>query len=74
MKILLFPAIAISIIILYVILLGDLEMTITRNQEEKKFEYNGLVWVLLDRYTIHKYNSKDIPKKIFTYTKTKTNI
>lgn len=61
-------------LMLIMFLLGDLEMTITHNNTVHKYEFNGVVWVLLDRYSIKKYHSTDIPKKIFIYTKTKTNI
>lgn len=53
-----------SIILLYFFLFGDLNAKFTSNKTNKvtEIEYNGIVWVLLDYYTIIKYESKDKPK------------
>jgi len=74
MKLLFFPLIAVVTLILIFALFSDFELTITKNETTDKYEYNGIVWVLLDRYTINKYHSKDIPMKIFNHTKTKNQI
>lgn len=74
MKILFFPFLAVVVLIFVFALFSDVELTITRNGTTNKYEYNGIVLVLLDHYSINKYHSTDIPKKIFKHTKTKTNI
>jgi hypothetical protein len=45
-----------------------------RNGVKREFKYNAVIWVLLDRYTIKKYKSDDIPMKLFSYRKFKRGI
>ena len=62
-----------TIIILLLVLwliLGTWEFSITINDTERKIEYNGLLWVCLDYYTIQKYNSDDTLMTWIKYTKT----
>lgn len=67
MKILL---IAIITVLVYTLLLASFTSTFTTKKYEYKVEYNGLLWVILDRWTIIKYKSSDKPMKIFNLWKT----
>lgn len=53
----------------YFILLSSITVSIIRNNIKYSIKYTGIVWVVLDHYTIWKYNSNDTPMKIITYTK-----
>ena len=52
-----------AIIAAYFIFIWDCKITYTDVDKVIKIEYNGLVWVALDYYSIIKYKSSDIPKK-----------
>ncbi len=43
------------IILIYIVLLADFTITVNK----LKIEYNGLLWVILDYYSILRYNSGD---------------
>lgn len=60
-------------ILMWLIFLFDVEITYSKKQTTHKFEYNGLLWVGLDYYTIIKYHSNDKPMKWFNYTKAYEN-
>lgn len=55
--------------IIYGIFLSSLSFEITTKKYIRKFEYNGLVWISLDLYSIKKYKSRDIPMRLFKYEK-----
>lgn len=55
--------IVLYIILAYIVLLFDLKVEITRNDKTTHIEYNGLIWVGLDHYSIWKYDSDDKPMK-----------
>lgn len=50
-------------IICYLLFLYDFEMEISYRKMEFTIIYHGLVWVVLDWYTIKKYKSNDKPMK-----------
>jgi hypothetical protein len=52
-----------TIILAYLILLWDCEITITNTDYITEIEYNGLFWVALDYWSIYKYHSDDEPMK-----------
>jgi len=58
------------IIILYLVILFDLTATVETEHSIYEFEYNGLLWVILDLWTIVKYKSNDKVMKWFGYKKT----
>ena len=49
--------------IIYLLFLLDFKIKYSNDNFTYKVEYNGLLWVALDHYTIDKYNSTDIPIK-----------
>jgi len=61
--------IAITVIAAYLIILGDFTMTYSSKKTEIKLEYNGLLWVYLDYWSIWKYKSDDKPMKILKVTR-----
>ena len=50
-----------TLLVLYVIFLFNFKGYISTFTIYINVEYNGLLWVMLDRYTIWKYNSLDKP-------------
>lgn len=48
-------------IVAYLVLLQTFEISHQYKNTVRKIEYNGLIWVILDYYTIIKYNSPDRP-------------
>jgi hypothetical protein len=57
------------IIVIYLILLGDFKLSYINKKYVWKIEYNGLLWVGLDYWSIWKYNSDDKPMKWIHYEK-----
>lgn len=58
------------IIIVLIIILGNFTITYyTNNKNEYKLEYNGLLWVTLDYWTIKKYKSSDTPMKLIKFSR-----
>ena len=51
------------ILLSYLVFLWDCKIVITGSKFVHKIEYNGLLWVSLDYWTILKYNSSDTPMK-----------
>jgi hypothetical protein len=54
---------------IYIILLFSFKLTYSNDKLTYIINYNGLLWVALDNYTINKYHSNDIPMKWFNFTK-----
>ena len=54
---------------LWFILLGDFTVSYNYNKLKRTIKFNGVLWVVLDYYSIKNTKSKDIPKKIFDYKK-----
>lgn len=52
----------------YLLLLWDFNATYSNSRKEYKVEYNGLVWVALDYWSIEKYHSLDKPMKWISVT------
>lgn len=51
------------IFITYLILLWDCKVKYTIKETVYNIEYKGLIWVVLDYWSIWKYNSTDKPMK-----------
>lgn len=51
------------VIILYILLLWDFRLKITTKNSTLIINYNGLVWVALDKYSMLKYKMKNSPIK-----------
>jgi hypothetical protein len=51
------------LISLYFIFLYDFTLKIETKEDKKEIEYNGLLWCILDRWSIYKYKSNDVPIK-----------
>lgn len=47
------------LILLYFLLLSDFQFTYQSDCRKYQIEYNGLLWVALDFYSIKKYHSND---------------
>jgi hypothetical protein len=60
----------ILVIGLYMIFISGFSLKFTRNQIQYKIEYTGLVWILLDIYTIIRYNSLEEPMQPICFTRT----
>jgi hypothetical protein len=60
--------ITITVIAAYLIILGDFTMTYSNKKKDIKLEYNGLLWVGLDYWSIWKYKSDDKPMKWAEFT------
>lgn len=56
------------IMILWVILLSDFNISLQLGNKKYELKYNGLVWVGLDYFTIMKYNSQDKPMKFLQFS------
>ena len=56
------------VIAAYLLLLWDFSATITTTKKVVKIEYNGLLWVGLDYWSIWKYKSDDVPMKWLNVT------
>ena len=56
------------VIAAYLLLLLDFSAIITTAKKVVKIEYNGLIWVGLDYWSILKYKSDDVPKKWLNVT------
>lgn len=61
------------VIIIWFIFLSSLTVTISNKKAGIKytFQWNGVVWVFLDYYSILMYESTDTPMELFTYKKEK---
>lgn len=60
----------IVVIIVLTIILGNFTITYyTNSKNEYKLEYNGLLWMTLDYWTIKKYKSSDKPMKLIKFTR-----
>ena len=56
------------ILFLISLLIFDIKISLsTSSNREYTFEYNGLIWVVFDYYSIHTYKSNDKPIKWFDY-------
>lgn len=62
----------VKVLIVYIIFFKTytLKVNHTSWKYEHTYEYTGLVWVVLDHYSIWKYESTDIPKKWLKRSKT----
>lgn len=58
-------------LLLYIILIFSFNATISFKKNEYSLNYNGLLWVILDIYSIWKYKSEDKMMKLFEIKKTK---
>lgn len=56
-------------IIVYLIFLGDFKLSYSNKKYTWKVEYNGLLWVGLDYWSIWKYDSNDKPMNWIYYEK-----
>ena len=54
---------------IFYLCLSTSTLNYTYNNIKRTIKINGLLWVVLDYYSIKKYHSKDIPMKFFTYKK-----
>jgi hypothetical protein len=59
------------IIVAYLLLIFDLTVTYKNKKYEYKLQYYGLLWVVLDYWSIKKYKSSDKPIKWITINKIK---
>jgi hypothetical protein len=55
------------IIILYGFLFFDFKGSLENTKCKYEFEFNGVVWYLLDLYSIKKYHRNDHPIKIISF-------
>jgi hypothetical protein len=60
--------ILVIIIVIYLSFLFDFTVSYSNDKKEYKMEYEGLLWVGLDYWTIKKYNSNDTPMKWLNFT------
>jgi hypothetical protein len=51
------------VLAIYILVLWDVKLKFSSSRETWKLEYNGLLWVGLDRWSITKYRSNDRPKQ-----------
>lgn len=58
------------IVVAYLVFLQSFDLTYSYKNVSHKIEYNGLIWVGLDYYTIIKYNSSDKPRKWIRHLRT----
>jgi hypothetical protein len=58
------------ILAFYLIFLFECKVTYSNKNLIWNFEYQGLLWVILDHWSIWKYNSNDKPIKWFDWNKT----
>lgn len=58
------------IIAAYLIFLWDCEIRYSNKNFVYNIEYKGLLWVILDYWTIRKYNLLDEPMKWLTWKRT----
>lgn len=61
------------IFIVYALLLWSFDLEITCGKRITSINYNGLVWVTLDKWTIYKYKSTDLPMKWINISKYTSN-
>ena len=57
------------VIAAYLLLLWDFTATFSNTEKVIKVEYNGLIWVVLDYWSIWKYKSDDKPMKWIKVTR-----
>lgn len=62
------------IVVAYMAFIQSFDLTYERKNIFHKIEYNGLLWVALDYYTIVKYNSSDKPMKWYRHLRTDIKI
>ncbi|AEL24004.1 hypothetical protein Cycma_0222 [Cyclobacterium marinum DSM 745] len=55
-------------IILYWLLFGDFKIDISTKTKKYEIEYNGVIWVALDCWSIWRYHSYETPIKWFSIT------
>lgn len=55
------------ILLLYVLFIADFHASLETKKHLYKFEYNGLLWVSLDYWSIVKYKSTDVPMKFISF-------
>jgi len=58
------------LIAIYLIFIYNFTFVIENQNYKRKVKYNGLLWCLLDYWSIKKYKSLDKPIKWIDYTKT----
>ena len=61
----------ISVLIFVILFVFNTTITTTSKTEERKIIINGLIWILLDYYTIWRYESDDKPMKWVEIKRTK---
>lgn len=61
------PLILLVIFLMYGLVLGDFYASLETKKHLYKFEYNGLLWVALDYYTIVRYKSPDKPMQFISF-------
>lgn len=59
------------LIAVYLLTIFDLTASYTRKNNGYKLQYYGLLWVVLDYWSIKKYRSNDVPKKWITISRIK---
>jgi hypothetical protein len=64
-----FLTLILIIIATYVLILWDFTLSYSNGKKEYKIEYNGLLWVGLDYWSICKYKSSDKPIKWINITR-----
>ncbi len=57
-------------LIIWFVVLSDLEVSFTYKNVKHTAFWNGLLWCTLDYYSIIKYQSKDTPMKMLQYKRT----
>ncbi len=57
------------VIAVFLILILNGKVTFENKSKAYEIEYNGLLWVGLDYYSIYKYNSTDMPIKWLSFKK-----
>lgn len=55
------------VLVIWLLFIFDITITKTNGKRVTIIEYNGLLWVGLDYYDIHRFNSDDEPMKWFGY-------
>jgi hypothetical protein len=53
----------ILLIATYLVFIYNFTLKIENNKYKHEIKYNGLIWCLLDYWSIKKYKSLDVPKK-----------
>jgi len=59
--------IIIDVAMAYILFLWDFHATYTNGKHKYQFDYNGILWVALDCWSIVKYKSTDKPIKMISF-------